>query len=108
MDYKEMCDLVESLGWKYRTTWTNRAIYNIGPFRLVEHNCSWSIAKDDDLYYIEDADENIIREYTDIVTKIVCDVRNSGSISECLADISNLDEFYEKYNDYYPEEEFFD
>lgn len=108
MNYAEMCELVKSLGWKHTGTWANRELYSIGKyFQLVEHNGCWFISKGEDFYYVEDADENMIREFTDIVKRIMKNLKNPDdyTFGDWHDNLAQLKEFYDKYG-YNDEEEF--
>ena len=103
-----MCELVESLGWKHTGTWCNREFYSIGKyFQLVEHNGCWFISKGEDAYYIEGADENMVREFTAIATLITGNLKNPDdpTFGDWHENLDKLREFYKKYEDWWPDNE---
>ena len=97
MGYKEICNFVTGLGWKKEKTWANRTFYNLGGWTIVEHNGDWTIAKNDDYYFIN-ADEHIIMEFTGIITSIINNFKNPRTtLEELNNNLQKLNGFYEKY-----------
>ena len=106
MNYAEMCEFVKSLGWKYAGMWANRDFYTLGKYQLVEHNGCWFISKGEDMYFIEGVDENIIAEFTAIVTRIMSNLENPDcTLREYHESLNHLNEFYKKYEDWWPDED---
>ncbi len=113
-NYAEMVEFVKSLGWKKSGDWANRDFYTFmghRNFNLVEHNGCWFISKNDDWYFIEDATDEMIAEFTDIIKEIQYCEKNPDKVTlaEYNKSLSKLKNFYSKYEDYepvYEEEEF--
>jgi hypothetical protein len=97
---------VEDLGWKHEgVCFANREIFSQCDYTIVEHNGFWYIPKDDDMYFVENVNEKILREFTDIVkTKYEMESHaNDYTLAEYKAVVKRLDNFYERYG--YNEEE---
>ena len=92
-------NFIENLGWKYAGDWANRNIYKIGSFQMVEHNGSWFISKSDDAYFIEDPDEDTVKEYTYLVKCIVGCMEDAArhSLAEYNWSVGMLREFYKRF-----------
>lgn len=63
-------EFIENLGWVKTSDWANRDIYSIGGFHVMEHNHDWYICRSDDMYYIENPDRDMMKEFTMIVRNI--------------------------------------
>ena len=101
MDYVEMKSLAESLGWKYRNTWANRDFYVLGIYKIIEHCGDWFIPKDDDLYFVDGVDGDILKEYTAIVSDIMTNLNapDNCTLGEYLRNRARLNEFHKKYGE---------
>ena len=101
---------VDDLGWKHEGVYfANREIFSQCDYTIVEHNGFWYIPKDDDMYFVENVNEKVLREFTDIVkTKYEMESHaNDYTLAEYKAVVKRLDNFYERYG-YNEEEEDFD
>lgn len=63
-----MKNKLESLGWKFVTSWNNRNIYKLGNQRVFEHNGRIGIVKGYDFIYCDLTDEEL-QEFTDLAKK---------------------------------------
>ena len=99
---------VESLGWEYVDLWANREFFHYGNFTIMEHNCSWSVVKGGDNYFIEGLDEEMLTEYTNLIKDYykVCNDPENHTLAEYWKAVEGIGKFCKKYG--YNEEEEFD
>ena len=94
-----MYNLVTSLGWHHSGSWANREFYDLGKYTIVEHNNHWTIAKDDDLYFIDIVNEDILRDYTAIIAAITDNLENQDcTLREFMENIQRLKDFYSAHS----------
>lgn len=104
LDYGKTRQLLLDLGWIDSGWFSNRTIYTLGGYQIVEHNCDWFISKSDNwsssLYKIWVRDEEIIREFTDLIKKVMENMSNPDkcTLAEYWENTKNIQEFYNKYD----------
>ena len=104
LDYGKTRQLLLDLGWIVSGWFSNRTIYTLGGYQIVEHNCDWFISKSDNwsssLYKIWVKDEEIIREFTDLIKKVMENMSNPDkcTLAEYWENKKNIQEFYNKYD----------
>ena len=59
---------VESLGWTYDCLWNNREFYSLYGYTIVDHG-EWYISSKSDWYSIEYVDEELLKEFTELIKK---------------------------------------
>ena len=104
LDYGKTRQLLLDLGWIDSGWFNNRTIYTLGGYQIVEHNCDWFISKSNEwsssLYKIWVKDEEIIREFTDLIKKVMENMSNPDkcTLAEYWENKKNIQEFYNKYD----------
>lgn len=103
LDYEKTKQLLLDLGWIVSGWWDNRTTYTLGGYQIVEHNCDWFISKSNEwsssLYEIWVRDEEIIREFTSLIKKVMENMSNRDkcTLAEYWENKKNIQEFYNKY-----------